>query len=120
MKSTTAKTSKKTTTRTRRHTRIRARVSGTAVRPRLAVFRSNNALYAQLIDDERSVTIVAADSRKEKGATLLLRAVSVGSTVGAKAKEKGIEKVVFDRGGFQYKGVIAAFAESVRTAGLAF
>lgn len=120
MKKIAAKTAKKTSTRTRRHARIRARVVGTAMRPRLAVFRSNRALYAQLIDDEHAVTIVAADSRKESGATLREQSIIVGGVVGAKAKEKGIEKVVFDRGGFQYEGVIAAFAESVRAAGLVF
>lgn len=116
----TAKTAKKTATRTRRHARIRARVVGTAARPRLAVFKSNIALYAQLIDDERAVTIVAVDSRKEKAGTLRERSTTLGSLLGAKAKQKGIEKVVFDRGGFQYEGVIAAFAESARAAGLVF
>ena len=120
MKNTSAKTAKKAVTRTRRHTRIRARVSGTASRPRLAVFRSNRALYAQLIDDERAITIVAADSRKEKGATLREQSTSMGASVGAKAKEKGIEQVVFDRGGFQYQGAIAAFADSARATGLVF
>lgn len=120
MTKSTAKTAKKIVTRTRRHARIRARLTGTALRPRLAVFRSNRALYAQIIDDERSVTLAAADSRKEKGATLKERATSLGSSVGAKAKEKGIERVVFDRGGFQYEGSIAAFAEGTRAAGLVF
>jgi large subunit ribosomal protein L18 len=120
MTHTSLNTAKKTSTRTRRHARIRARVSGTAARPRLAVFRSNKALYAQLIDDERAVTLAAADSRAEKGATLRERSVTLGIAIGAKAKEKGIEKVVFDRGGFQYEGIVAAFAESARAAGLVF
>lgn len=115
-----AKRNTKRINRVRRHARIRARVRGTESRPRLAVFRSNHALYVQLIDDERSATVVAADSRKEKGATLRERSTMLGSTVGAKAKEKGIEKVVFDRGGFKYQGAIAAFAESAREAGLVF
>ncbi|MBI4086937.1 50S ribosomal protein L18 [Candidatus Kaiserbacteria bacterium] len=114
------KATAKKNNRARRHARIRARVRGTESRPRLAVFRSNQALYVQLIDDEQSNTIVAADSRKEKGATLRERSTLLGVTVGAKAKEKGIEKVVFDRGGFRYQGAIAAFAESARSAGLAF
>ncbi len=120
MKKIAEKTAKKTTTRMRRHARIRARVAGTAARPRLAVFRSNKALYAQLIDDEKAVTMAAVDSRKEKGATPRERAIALGNALGAKAKEKGIEKVVFDRGGFQYEGVIAAFAESARSTGLVF
>lgn len=120
MKKQTAKTAKKITTRTRRHARIRARVAGTSERPRLAVFRSNTALYAQLIDDKHAVTIVAADSRRAMGATPRERAISVGAAVGAKAKEKGIEKVVFDRGGFQYEGIIAACASAARAAGLVF
>lgn len=120
MKKTAEKTAKKTSARVRRRARIRACVAGTASRPRLAVFRSNRALYAQLIDDERAVTIVAVDSRKEKGATLRERSISMGISVGAKAKEKKIARVVFDRGGFQYQGAVAAFAESARAAGLVF
>lgn len=120
MNKTAKRTAKKTRTRVRRHARIRARVVGTASRPRLAVFRSNRALYAQLIDDGRAVTIVAVDSRKEKGATLREQSISMGIAVGAKAKEKKIAQVVFDRGGFQYQGAIAAFAESARAAGLVF
>lgn len=120
MKKVTAKTAKKTTTRTRRRARIRARVMGTASRPRLAIFRSNRALYIQLIDDARSATLVAADSRKDRGKTLKDRAVALGSLVGSQAKAKGIERVVFDRGGFQYEGVIAACADAARAAGLVF
>lgn len=114
------KTAKKTITRTRRHRRVRARVAGTAERPRLAVFRSNRVLYAQIIDDARAITLAAADSRAAEGATLRERAVHAGSALAAQAKERGIAKVVFDRGGFQYEGVVAAFADSVRTAGLEF
>ena len=114
------KSTAKTYKRTRRHARIRARISGTATRPRLAVFRSNRAVYAQLIDDEAKATIAAADSRKEKGATARERAAAVGAVLAAHAKAKGIEQVVFDRGGFQYQGVIAALADGARTAGLVF
>lgn len=104
----------------KRHARIRARVSGTATCPRLAVFRSNRFIYAQLIDDENNKTITAADSRKEKGKTALLRAEGVGKTIAETAKKAGIEKVVFDRGGYQYQGLIKALADSARNAGLAF
>ena len=116
----TAKTANKTVTRMRRHRRVRARVAGTAERPRLAVFRSNCALYAQIIDDARAATLAAVDSRAQRGATLRERAMSAGALLGTKATERGIVKVVFDRGGFQYEGVVAAFADSVRAAGLVF
>lgn len=106
--------------RTRRHARIRARVSGTATRPRLAVFRSNRFIYAQLIDDVAGTTLAAADSRNAKGATMRERAETVGTTIATLAKGKGITEVVFDRGGFQYQGVIAALADGARNGGLTF
>lgn len=111
---------KKTESRIRRHARVRARVSGTALRPRLAVFRSNRYVYAQLIDDEARVTIVASDSRKVEGATTTLRASEVGKAIAEAAKKKGVVKVVFDRGGFQYQGIIAALADGARAGGLEF
>jgi len=114
------KTAPKTVRRNRRHARVRARVIGTAARPRLAVFRSNRAIYAQLIDDERGVTIAAADSRTQKGASLRERSAEVGVALATAAKGKGVEQVVFDRGGFQYQGVIAVLADSARGAGLIF
>lgn len=114
------KTTAKTYKRSRRHARIRARVSGTAERPRLAVFRSNRAIYAQLIDDKRGATVAAADSRSAQGATLRERAEAVGADLAKAAQAKGIERVVFDRGGFQYQGVIALLAEGARKAGLHF
>ena len=113
-------TSQKVAQRTRRHARIRARVAGTATCPRLAVFRSNRFIYAQLINDDGGVTIAAADSRTEKGASARERAAAVGKAIATAAKGKGIEKVVFDRGGFQYPGVIAALADGAREGGLQF
>lgn len=106
--------------RERRHARIRARVSGTAECPRLAVFRSNRYIYAQLINDEAGTTIVSADSRDMKEASARERATAVGKVIAEIAKKKGVEKVVFDRGGFQYQGVVAALADGARGAGLAF
>ena len=106
--------------RTRRHARIRARVSGTPERPRLAVFRSNRYVYAQLIDDTKGMTLVAADSRLVKGDSARERAAAVGKMIADGAKGKGVTAVVFDRGGFQYQGVIAAVAEGAREAGLTF
>ncbi len=114
------KSQQKTAMRTARHARIRAKVHGTAERPRLAVFRSNIALYAQIINDDAGTTLVAADTRKVKGATTRERAIAMASDIAATAKKAGIEAVVFDRGGFPYQGTIAAFAEAAREAGLVF
>jgi len=105
--------------RATRHNRIRAKVSGTATRPRLAVFKSNRFVYAQLIDDVAGVTIAASDSRKFKG-TMTEGAVAVGADVAKQATAKGITAVVFDRGGFKYQGMIAALADSARGNGLTF
>jgi len=109
----------KVTKRAGRHARIRAKVSGTAERPRLAVYKSNLAVYAQLIDDVRGVTIAAADSRSHKGTTGE-GAVVVGKTIADKAKAAGITAVVFDRGGFKYQGIVATLADSARAQGLTF
>lgn len=105
--------------RVSRHKRVRAKVKGTTERPRLAVFRSNRFVYAQLIDDSKGVTIAAASSKDMKGG---IREVArkVGATVGKAAKEQGITSVVFDRGGFSYAGTIQELAEGAREAGLAF
>ncbi len=110
----------KTTKRTRRHARIRAKVSGTAERPRFAIYRSNKNLYAQLIDDIKGVTLFAVDSRSVEGATPRDRACAVGTTIAKKAVDAGVTAVVFDRGGFLYTGSIKALADSAREAGLKF
>jgi len=110
----------KTEKRVARHKRIRAKVSGTATRPRLAVYRSNKYVYAQLIDDVAGKTMAAADSRKESGANLTERAASVGTTIAKKAKAAGLTEVVFDRGGFRYQGAVAALAQGARDGGLGF
>ena len=112
------KTIHKQNTRTRRHARIRSRVIGSASKPRLAVFRSNRFIYAQLIDDESEKTIASVDSRKVKGANPTERATAVGKTLAEAAKKAGIETVVFDRGGFKYQGAVAAIADGARDAGL--
>ena len=106
--------------RVRRHARVRARVMGTAARPRLAVFRSNRYVYAQLIDDEARVTLASSDSRKVAGATTTLRATEVGRAIAEVAKQKGLSKIVFDRGGFRYQGIVAALADGARSGGLEF
>ncbi len=106
--------------RNRRHNRIRAKVSGTAECPRLAMFRSNRSLYAQLIDDKKGVTLGAIDTRKIKGDTAILRAKNAGLEFATNSKKNGIEKVVFDRGGFLFAGSIKEFAEGAREGGLIF
>lgn len=105
--------------RKRRHTRVRGKVSGTDARPRLAIFRSNTALYAQVIDDAAGRTLASASSLKEKG-TRVEKAQAVGKAIAAAAKAKGVTKVVCDRGGFKYTGSIKVLADSAREAGLEF
>ena len=112
--------------RVKKHMRLRNRYSGTAERPRLAVFRSNNHMYAQIIDDTVGNTLVAA-STAEKAVKAELEktnnveaAAYVGTVIAKRALEKGIKEVVFDRGGFIYQGKIAALADAAREAGLEF
>ena len=112
----------KTEARGRIHLRIRKKVVGTEVRPRLAVFRSLKHIYAQVIDDGNGRTMAAASSR-EKGQTGGGKkdgAVGVGKLIASRCREKGIESVVFDRGGFKYHGRIKALADAAREAGLKF
>jgi len=118
---------KKTTraARIRRHTSLRKRLAGTAERPRLAVFRSNQHIYAQVIDDEAGRTLVSASDveatlREAGPAPKLARAGQVGQLVAQRAKEAGLSAVVFDRGGFQYRGRVRALAEAAREEGLDF
>jgi len=112
--------------RVKKHARLRNRFSGTAERPRLAVFRSNNHMYAQIIDDTVGNTIVAA-STVEKDVKAELKktndveaAAYLGTVIAKRAIEKGIKTVVFDRGGFIYQGKVAALADAAREAGLEF
>lgn len=119
---------KKTATalRKRRHERVRKTVTGTPERPRLAVYRSLNHIYAQVIDDTAGHTVAAAsdqDAEVRKEATKKTKtdvAGLVGAALGQRAKEKGITAVVFDRGGFRYHGRVKALAEAVRKAGVTF
>ena len=112
--------------RVKKHMKIRNRFSGTAQRPRLAVFRSNNHMYAQIIDDTVGNTLVAASTlEKEVKAELektnnVDAAAYLGTVIAKRAIEKGINTVVFDRGGFIYQGKIAALADAAREAGLEF
>jgi large subunit ribosomal protein L18 len=104
--------------RLRRHARVRKKVSGSAARPRLAVFRSNRHIYAQLIDDQRAVTVAAASDAEVKGDDKTARAKAVGELIASRAKEAGIDAAVFDRGGRLYHGRVAALAEGAREGGL--
>jgi len=111
--------------RARRHYRVRKKVAGTAERPRLAVFRSNKHISAQVIDDRSGRTLAAASSVeksvRDAGATGNKTAAgAVGRLVAQRAKSAGVSRVVFDRGGFQYHGRVAAVAEAARQAGLEF
>jgi large subunit ribosomal protein L18 len=112
--------------RQKKHRRLRNHIAGTAQRPRLAVFRSNNHMYAQVIDDVAGKTLVSASTlQKDVKAELektndVKAAAYLGTVIGKKAVEAGIKEVVFDRGGFIYHGKIAALAEAAREAGLEF
>ena len=109
--------------RIRRHRRVRKHVQGTAERPRLAVFRSVAHIYVQLIDDSKGATLVSASS-VDKGARTnggnVAGAKAIGKLVAERAKEKGVTRVVFDRGGYQYHGRVKALADAAREAGLEF
>jgi large subunit ribosomal protein L18 len=112
--------------RERIHRRIRKKISGTPERPRLAVFRSQAHIYAQVIDDGTGRTVCSASSLDEtlkkdtKRGANVAAAKAVGSLIATRAKEKGVEAVVFDRGGFQYHGRIKALADAARAGGLKF
>ncbi len=112
--------------RVQKHLRVRNRFSGTAERPRLAVFRSNNHMYAQIIDDTVGNTLVAASTLEKSVKAELEKtnnvdaAAYLGTVIAKRALEKGITAVVFDRGGFIYQGKIAALADAAREAGLEF
>ena len=112
--------------RRRIHYRIRKHVNGTAERPRLVVFRSNKQIYAQVINDEKGETLVAAASNDKllavecKGKTGIETAAIVGKAIAARAKEKGIDKVSFDRGGYLYHGRVKSLADAAREGGLIF
>ena len=113
--------------RERAHLRIRSRVSGTAERPRLSVFKSLNYVYAQLIDDRQGVTLASASSLEPELKSQLSAGTGngeaaklVGATIAERAKAKGIEKVVFDRGGYVYHGKVKQLAEAAREKGLQF
>jgi len=110
--------------RQRRRNRIRAKISGTQERPRLSVFKSNKGLYLQLIDDSAGKTLVSARMNElknnAKGVKKTDKGFELGKLLAAKAKEKGIEKIVFDRGGFKFHGRVKAVADGAKEGGLVF
>jgi large subunit ribosomal protein L18 len=106
--------------RDRRRKKIRAKVSGTAERPRLSIFRSNTSLYLQLINDDKGITLAAVNTRKAMGKNIMEKAKEIGKEIAVKAKALKIEKVVFDRGGYIFTGKVKAAAEGAREGGLLF
>ncbi len=110
--------------RVRRHRRLRARISGTADRPRLVVFRSLKHIYAQLVDDEQGRTLVAVSDLTKglpvEGTGKVVKGRAVGKALAARAKDLGVARVVFDRGGYAYHGRVRAVAEGARDGGLEF
>ena len=111
--------SQKTQSRVRRKNRVRAKITGTVQRPRLSVYKSNTAIYAQLIDDVSGVTIAAASSLKEKKANIET-AKKVGADLAAAAKKAKVETCVFDRNGYKYHGAVKELADAAREGGLQF
>ena len=117
------KTFDKNAQRMKRHTRVRGKISGTPERPRLNVYRSNANIYAQIIDDVNGVTLASAASNEKDFGIYggnVEAAKKVGALIAERAKAKGIEEVVFDRGGYVYHGRVAALAEGAREGGLKF
>lgn len=106
--------------RLHRHQRVRHKISGTAERPRLCVFRSNKNIYAQIIDDVAGTTLASASSLELESGANKDAAKSVGELIAAKALEKGVKEVVFDRGGYLYHGRVKELAEAARAGGLQF
>ncbi|MFT5179939.1 MAG: large subunit ribosomal protein L18 [Candidatus Paceibacteria bacterium] len=106
--------------RKRRQGRIRSQVSGNEKRPRLAIFKSNKDLYAQLINDVKGETITSIDTRSSKAKTLVEKSKEIGATFSKSIADKNVKEIVFDRGGFRYTGAIKVFADTIRESGLKF
>ena len=118
------KTSKKTLKRSRIRRRIRGKIRGSEAKPRLSIFRSNRAIYAQIIDDDKGVTLASCSSQikdiNSQAVSAIEKSKMVGTKIAGIAKEKGIESIVFDRGGYKYHGRVKALAEGAREGGLTF
>ena len=115
-----ASSSSREAQRRRRHLRVRKKISGTADRPRLVVFRSDKHIYAQLVDDDAGRTLATVSSQKVGDGKKSEKAAAVGKTIAGVAKDKGITRVVFDRGGYKYHGRVKAVADGAREGGLEF
>ena len=116
-----AKTATKTAQRARIRRRIRAKIAGTAQRPRLSVFRSSKHIYVQIIDDATGHTLASASSREaDLAGTGIARSTAIGKQIAERAKAAGIDGVVFDRGGYRYHGNVKAIADGAREGGLQF
>jgi large subunit ribosomal protein L18 len=113
-------TASRNKSRIQRKRRIRARLSGTAAIPRLAVFKSLKGIYAQVIDDQKGVTLVAATSKEAKVGNDMAGAKKIGELIAKKCAEKKIKKVIFDRAGYKFHGKVKALAEAARAGGLKF
>lgn len=103
-----------------RHNRIRAKISGTSLMPRFSVYKSNTTVYGQIIDDSKGITLAAYSADKAKGKNFVEKSFNAGKELAKLAQEKGVSKIVFDRGGFIYTGKIKAFADGAREGGLKF
>ncbi|HJN63060.1 MAG TPA: 50S ribosomal protein L18 [Candidatus Paceibacterota bacterium] len=114
------KTKIKTLGRVKRRGRIRSKVFGTSLKPRLSIFKSNKNISAQLIDDSKSTTLASSTSAKVSGKTFNEKSKNVGLDIAKKAKDKKIKKIVFDRGGYIYTGNVESLAEGAREGGLIF
>ena len=114
------KNSSKQLNRARRHSRVRAKITGTKNRPRVAVFKSNQYIYVQVIDDESGKTLLSIYDIKTKKGRKSDKASEIGKSLASKMKEKGLAEAVFDRGGFKFHGRIKALAEGLRKGGVKF
>jgi large subunit ribosomal protein L18 len=103
-----------------RHKRLRAKISGTSEMPRLSVYKSNTSVYGQIIDDTKGITLASYSADKAKGKNFIEKSANAGKELAKMAIEKGVSKVVFDRGGFIYTGKVKAFADGAREGGLKF
>lgn len=106
--------------RTRRHARVRAKIAGTASRPRIAVFKSNQYIYVQVVNDEAGKTLLSVSDIEAKKGKKAEKALRAGESLAAKMKEKGLSEAVFDRGGFKFHGRVKAIADGLRAGGIKF
>lgn len=112
------KNSDKKLNRSRRHRKVRAKISGTSSRPRIAVFKSNQYIYAQVVDDESGKTLLSVSDMEVKKGKKSEKALKIGETLAARMKEKGLLEAVFDRGGFKFHGRVKSVADGLRSGGI--